>query len=251
MRVEKLFKQLKREYLKVKILQGFLDSILFFQLTYLTVKLFSISFPVSYPSYTVITGVSAVVFAGDSFYRSRGYSIEIYEEANPELGEILRTAHDNLSENSLPAERLFDEVKDTARKISSESIIQNRAILGKVIAISFLSFATVVAGVTTIHNMDIEDPVDNLTEEESNVSGGSGAISRVEFGKSSEVLGKPDDFDYESREISFDYSSKEAQGFSALGESYEGDVFLKAGSEKGINYRIARDYSLAIKDIEQ
>ncbi len=251
MRVEKLFKQLKREYLKVKILQGFLDGIIFFQLTYLIIKLAGIELPTSYPGYAVLAVISFIIFAFDSFYRSRGYSIEIYEEENPELAEILRTAHDNLGENSVPVERLFDEVKDTARKISSESIIPNQAILAKVVAISFLSIATVVGGVTTIHDMDIDNPVDDALSENSSSNQGTGSISEVEFGDNSDVLGEPDDFDYESREISFSYDSQEGQGFRPLGEQYQGELAFRSGGEDTINYRIARDYSLAIKDIEE
>lgn len=251
MRVEKLFKQLKREYLKIKILQGFLDGIIFFQLTYLIVKLAGIELPTSYPAYVILAVLSSFIFAIDSFYRSRGYSIEIYEEENPELAEILRTAHDNLDEKSVPVESLFDEVKDTARKISSESIIPNRAILAKVVAISFLSIATVVGGVTTIHDMDIENPVDDSVTDNGSTGSGSGSISEVEFGDNSDVLGEPDDFDYQSREISFSYNTEEGQGFKPLGERYQGDLAFRSGGEETINFRIARDYSLAIKDIEQ
>lgn len=249
MRVEKLFKQLKREYLKIKILQGFLDSIILFQVLYLIIKIFRISLPVEYPAYGVVAVFCFLVFIADSFYRSQGYSIKIYEEENPELAEILRTAHDNLDESSLPAEKLFDQVTDTARTISSESIIPNRAILAKVVTISFLGFATVVAGVTTIHDMDIGDTVDNYTEGDDNQSIDS--VNRVEFGDSSEVTGDVDDFDYKSREISFEYRSQEGQGFAPLGESYSGDLFLQTGSEQSINYQIAKDYSLGIKDIEE
>ncbi len=251
MRVEKLFKQLKREYLKVKILQGFLDGIIFFQITYLIIKLAGIDLPTSYPGYVVIAVVSFIFFCVDSYYRSRGYSIDIYEEENPELAEILRTAHDNLGKNSVPVERLFDEVKDTARTISSESIIPNQRILAKVVAISFLSIATVVGGVTTIHDMDIENTVDDSLADNGSNGSGSGSISEVEFGDNSDVLGEPDDFDYQSREISFSYNSQEGQGFKPLGEQYQGDLAFRSGGEEGINYRIARDYSLAIKDIEQ
>lgn len=249
MRVEKLFKQLKREYWKIKILQGFLDSIILFQLSYLLLKIFEVSIPVNYPAYSVVAVFCLFFFVADSLYRSQGYSIEIYEQENPELAEILRTAHDNIDESSLPAEKLFDEVTDTARKISSESIIPNRAILAKVVTISFLGVATVVAGVTTIHNMDIENSVEDYTDNPENDSGDS--VSRVEFGNSSEVQGEIDDFDYQSRDINFDYRSQEGQGFAPLGEQYQSELFLQSDSEEDINYQIARDYSLAIKDIEE
>lgn len=250
MRVEKLFKQLKREYWKVNILQAFLDSIILFQLAYLVIKVSGFSFPVAYPAYSIVAGISLVFFIADSFYRTRGYSIEVYEEENPELAEILRTARDNLDESSLPAEKLFDEVTDTARKVSSESIIPNQEILAKVIAISFLSMATVIGGVTTITDLD---PSGFVEDGEGNTSNDTvqNQVPDVEFGDSSEVQGEVDDFDYESREINFNYRSEEGQGFAPLGEQYQGDLSLQASSGNNIDYQIARDYSLAIKDIEQ
>lgn len=250
MRVEKLFKQLKREYWKVNIFQAFLDSIIIFQVTYLVTKLAGIRSPINYPSYSVIAGLSLVFFIVNSFYRTRGYSIEIYEEENPELAEILRTARDNLDESSLPAEKLFDEVTDTARKVSSESIIPNQAILAKVIAISFLSMATVIAGVTSITDLEPQGLTDNESMNNSNATG-QDQVPDVEFGNSSEVQGEVDNFDYQSREIDFNYRSEEGQGFAPLGETYQGDLFLQASSGNNIDYQIARDYSLAIKDIEQ
>lgn len=250
MRVEKLFKQLKREYWKVNIFQAFLDSIILFQVAYLAIKLAGVTFPVPYPAYSIVAGFTLIFFLADGFYRTRGYSIEIYEEENPELAEILRTAKDNLDESSLPAEKLFDEVTDTARKVSSESIIPNQKILAKVIAISFLSMATVIAGVTTITDLNPE----GLTDI-NNSNSGNGTVQNqvpdVEFGDSSEVQGEVDDFDYESREINFNYRSEEGQGFAPLGETYQDDLFLQSSSGNNIDYQIARDYSLAIKDIEQ
>lgn len=250
MRVEKLFKQLKREYWKVNILQAFLDSIIFFQVTYLLIKLASFTLPVTYPTYSIVAGVALVFFIIDSFYRTRGYSIEIYEEENPELAEILRTARDNLDESSLPAEKLFDQVTDTARKVSSESIIPNQAILAKVIAISFLSMATVIGGVTSITDLN---PSGFGNEERLNNSNGTvqNPVPEVEFGDSSEIQGEVDNFDYKSREINFNYRSKEGQGFAPLGETYQEDLFLQSSSGNNIDYQIARDYSLAIKDIEK
>ncbi|MFQ3308019.1 MAG: hypothetical protein ACI977_000235 [Candidatus Nanohaloarchaea archaeon] len=249
MRVEKLFKQLKREYWKVNVLQGFLDSIIAFQVSYLVLKLSGYSLGLPYPDYSIIAGICLIFFIGDSFYRTRGYSIEIYEEENPELAEILRTARDNLDETSLPAEKLFNEVTDTARKISSESIIPNEKILAKVIIISFLSVATVVGGVTTINDLDTDDLIGN-GEDTNGSQTGTNSVPEVEFGDNSEVQGEVDDFDYQNREIDFSYRSQPGQGFTPLGETYSQDLQLQASGGDSIDYQIARDYSLAIKDVE-
>ena len=154
MRVEKLFKRLKREFLKVNFLQACLDSLLFFLTTNLVLFLFSVRFTSAGRNFQYLLPITAIIFIADFYYRSRNYNIEIYEEKNPELRERLRTARDNIGSNNIVSQALFDEILDLSRSVSSESIIPSKKIIQKMIAIGIISFLTVMSGIFNFQVLD-------------------------------------------------------------------------------------------------
>lgn len=251
MRVEKLFKRLKREFLKVNFLQACLDSLLFFLSANLVLFLFSLRFSGGVRNLEVLIGISVLVFALDFYHRSKTYNIEIYEQKNPELRERLRTARDNIETNNIVSQALFDEIIDISRSVSSESIIPSKKIVQKMLAIGIISFLTVLSG---IFNFQILEHGNEIIPEDNNI------IDRITPGENenytlnngSDIYGEEESIDVEGEinysiegsgeaESSTGGSSNRGPGDLALGETY-------SGIEE--NVQLAKEYSLAIKEFK-
>jgi len=248
MRVEKLFKRLKREFLKINFLQACLDSILFFLSANLLLFLFSLRFTSAGRNLEYLIPLSILIFTFDFYYRSQKYNIEIYEQKNPELRERLRTARDNLESNSIVSQALFDEILNISRSVSSESIIPSKRIVQKMLAIGIISFITVLSGILNFQIMDqggeilpenTDEIIDQITQEDS-----------FEIKNSSEVYGEAPDAEVDGlinysiegsgrvEDTETGSRDREVENI-VLGETY-------SGMER--NLELAKEYSLAIKE---
>jgi len=251
MRVEKLFKRLKREFLKVNFLQACLDSILFFLSANLLLFLFSLRFTSAGRNLEYLIPLSILIFTLDFYYRSQKYNIEIYEQKNPELKERLRTARDNLESNSIVSQALFDEILNISRSVSSESIIPSKRIIQKMLAIGIISFITVLSGILNFQIMDqggeilpenTDEIINQITQEEDS----------FEIKNSSEVYGEEPDVNVDGlinysiegsgrvEDTETGSRDREVENI-VLGETY-------SGMER--NLELAKEYSLAIKEFQ-
>lgn len=250
MRVEKLLKRLKREFVKVNFLQSVLDSLLFFLTLNLILFLFSIRITESFSNAQVLGFLSLIFLAGDMVYRTRKYRLEIYEEKNPQLEEVLRTARDNIGRQNIVSQALFDDLLDRARKVTSESIIPNKRIIQKILAVGILSFLTVMSGITSFQ----------LQQTSGELLPGVDQVQRVIEGEeegfqlknSSKIYGESSEIDAADLDI----------GFNVTGEGERGDQeFNPSGSEEklrldvsarslGEDLQLAKRYSIAIKQLD-
>ncbi|MFB6115441.1 MAG: hypothetical protein ABEK04_04040, partial [Candidatus Nanohalobium sp.] len=121
---------------KVNVIQASLDAIGLFLVLNLVTFLFSIQLVSGLGNPPILLGVSVVFFLGDLIYRVRNYRLEIYEEQNPELKEVLRTARDNLDKSDIASQALFDDLMERARSVTSESIIPSKFIIQRVLTLS-------------------------------------------------------------------------------------------------------------------
>jgi len=112
MRVEDLFKRLKREYYKVKLLESCLNTLILVLTLNLAAFIASYSYDIR-----ILAGIGLSTFLIDFYVRSRGYSVEVFEHENSRLKEVLRTAEDNLDRRDTVTESLFNEVLSRARKL--------------------------------------------------------------------------------------------------------------------------------------
>ncbi|PSH00106.1 MAG: hypothetical protein BRC28_01190 [Nanohaloarchaea archaeon SW_4_43_9] len=251
MRVEKLFKRLKREFLKVNFLQACLDSILFFLSANLLLFLFSLRFTSAGRNLEYLIPLSILIFTLDFYYRSQKYNIEIYEQKNPELRERLRTARDNLESTNIVSQALFDEILNISRSVSSESIIPSKRIIQKMLAIGIISFITVLSGILNFQIMDqggeilpenTDEIINQITQEEDS----------FEIKNSSKIYGEEPDAEVDGlinysiegsgrvEDTETGSRDREVENI-ALGETY-------SGMER--NLELAKEYSLAIKEFQ-
>lgn len=252
MRVEKLLKRLKREFIKVNFLQASLDSILFFLTANLFLFLFSLQLIEDFSNLKALAVSTILFFLIDLGYRSKSYRLEIYEEKNPELQEVLRTARDNLDSNNIVSQALFDDLLDRSRSVTSESIIPSKKIIQKVIAVGLLSFITVISGIADL----------NVTSNGGEVLPGTDSIK--------EFVGVGDDDEFYLRNDTEIYGERkdirDPEGLVEFDITGEGDNEESEISDRGIDpedivldvsspgvsedLELAKQYSLAVKEME-
>ncbi len=253
MRVEKLLKRLKREFIKVNIIQASLDSIGLFLGLNLFTFLFSIELVSGIDNYRILLGFSVLFFFGDLIYRVRNYRLEIYEEENPKLKEVLRTARDNLDKSDIASQALFDDLMERARSVTSDSIIPSKIIIQKILVVGTLSFMTALSGIADIQIQ--QNPTEILSDVDefipSDNSDDNTSVDDVEFNDTSRILGEAEDISFDS-DINISIQG-EGNQTEARFETYSGEqqmVFEAADPNRPENLELAREYSLAIRDFE-
>ena len=240
MRVENLFKRLKREYIKVKLLESSLDALI------LVLSLNFAAFLASY-SYDArfLAGIGLTVFIIDFYYRSRDYSVEVFEHENERLREVLRTAKDNLDRRDEVTEALFDDVMHRARKVSSESIIPSERVFQKLFLVGGLAILTSVSGlVAPAVDFDFDNAYDRISEF-------SEDDDNQDFRKnSSRVLGEPEDIETRGSNININISGSGESFESGTRAGFESEElrFEASNNEIDRDLDLAKRYSLAIRD---
>jgi len=194
MRVEKLLKRLKREFIKVNLLQASLDSLIFFLTANLFLFLLDITLTPSLSNETVLAFLTFFFLTADLVYRTKNYNLEIYEQKNPELEEILRTARDNLDEQNIVSQALFDELLDRARTVTSESIIPSKRIIQKILVVGTMSFLTVLSGITSFQIQEDGGEILPSFDEVENVLKGE-EDEGFQLRNDSEIYGEEEDID--------------------------------------------------------
>lgn len=250
MRVETLFKRLKREFIKVNLLQACLDTLMFFLSFNLILFLFSLNITSYLTNDQALVALSVVFFLSDLTYRARNYRLDIYEQKNPELHEILRTARDNLDKNNIASQAMFDELMERSRSVTSESIIPSKKIIQKVVVVGLLSFITVISGLADfqiIRNSGGELVPDigelNQQQEEDGFN----------LKNATEIYGEQQDIDVSDQLVNFSIEGKGKAEETDLGSSNarpEDVVLDVTGSSVSEDMELAKQYSLAIKDLD-
>lgn len=241
MRVEDLFKRLKREYIKVRLLQSLLDTLI------VVLSLNFAAFLINFSYDLRILGlIGSVLFIGRFYQLSRGYSVKLYEERNQRLDELLRTAQDNLDRRDEITQALFDDVMEKARKVSSESIIPSERIFQKLFLVGGLAILTAVSGLVApgveVDYSEFENPFSDIP-----------GIGDEEIrGNASDVMGEPIDIDTTGTNINI---TVEGQGES-FDEGFRRGIedqelqFEASNDELDEDLELAKRYSLAIRNLE-
>lgn len=248
MRIEKLLKQLKREFIKVNVIQACLDTILFFLIANLSLFLVSIAVFRSISNMYILGGVSIVFLIVDLYWRTQNYRLEIYEEKNPELREVLRTARDNLNQRNVVSQALFDEVMDRARSVTSESIIPSKTIIQKILGVGLLCFLTVISGVADIN---LQDDTRNIFSGDRFGGGGSGE-GNFTLSNSSRIDIEDSNLSYDSANISFNVQGESGSSEPEIRPYSSRENIVYESSTEGLDdsAELAREYSVAIKELQ-
>lgn len=247
MRIEKLLKQLKREFIKVNVIQACLDTILFFLVSNLTLFFISVEIFKSISNLYALMALSGVIGVADLYWRNQKYRLEIYEEQNPELKEVLRTARDNLDQRNVASQALFDDVMERARSVTSESIIPSKQIIQKILAVGGLCFLTVLSGVADIN---LQNDTRNLFTDIGN--GGSEAEGNFTLANSSKIEIQDVNSSYPAANFSFQIEGEGESSEPEIRPYSSRENILYESSTEGLDedLDLAREYSVAIKEFE-
>mgnify|MGYP006983205557 FL=1 len=252
LKIEDVLKRLKLEFFKINLIQASLDAIILFLALNLSLFLLSIQVIGLREDYYLLGGISVLFFITDLFYRAKTYDLELYEEKNPELKEILRTARDNIDKSNTVSEALFEEVLNRTRKVTSESIIPSKKIIQKILAIGLLCFLTVGSGLVDFQLRNTTDNLvdqinSNLKDETVNQSGEPRRLNR------SGILGERSNISSVERKLDFDIQGSGESEQSELNyETVEGELTRTDpnGNINTENLELAKKYSLEIKEFD-
>ncbi len=245
MRIEQLIKTLKREFYKVNFLQSTLDSVILF-LILNTLQIFvQLPLPTALADYKVIAAFSGIFLLLNFFYRSRNYNIEIYENENPELNELLRTAKDNVDKNNTASRALFNEIKEISRNVSSESIIPNNQILGKTLLIGVLSIGVVMTG--TIDTELNSETLETLWDEPDEETTENTSEFDYELLDGEEILGDHNELNPEDMDINYDTSPQEDTAQTAPFASQQ-EVDSLQQFEEDPSFELSKEYLQRIRE---
>lgn len=84
------------------------------------------------------------------------------EDANPQLKDILRTAHDNQKESNPMMDALFSELRGKLRTASSGNLLDSKKIGMRIVSAILIVFMIVFFSSITINLKKIDIPLDNF-----------------------------------------------------------------------------------------
>ena len=186
-KVKGLFSEVKMEIIKVNFIYSFLDSLMLFFILYFVISLFNIKF-----IYTLAIPalISVGYFAWNLLHRIHKSRLKDMEDANPQLREILRTAHDNQGEDNMLVRALFDELKGKLRTASSGKLLDSKKITTRVISAIAIVFLIVVLSSLTINIKKIDIPFDKLSFLADTVKGrAEGNVTDLVFNQTDVIYG--------------------------------------------------------------
>jgi len=251
-RVEKLLTRLKREFIKVNILQACLDTIIFFLTSNLILFLFSLQLVSGTSNIKSLTILSTVFFLFNITYRTKNYRLEIYEEKNPELKEVLRTARDNVKKSNIASQALFDELIKRSRSVTSESIIPSKKIVKKSIAVGILSLITVTSGIVnfniTENGGEILPEIDRLEEIVQGENGGE-----FELNNDTDIFGEPRDMNNTGTPVEFNITGEgeSSEAEPSINTDEQEEMFVDNSNPDEVeDIELAKKYMIEIRELE-
>lgn len=254
-----LFHEIRFELLKVVVLNAFLDATILFLGLLLVLSVFSIS--LLWP-----LAIALIFFILDVRRYSRKFSLEYIEARNPTVREMLRTAADNKSEETLMAHALFAELIDRVRTISSGTFLNFRRLSLKLGTVFALSILLVSLAFFNVNIQKFANPLasleDTMTHYWQNVFGEANT-TETNISEGGDIYGEPSlarlgdqavaiTLQQNLNQIDFNKVSAADQGGTAP-DDYPVDVSAKAsqaytGGLQDVNDRkTAADYSQEIK----
>jgi len=158
--IKALFNEVKLEMLKIALISTFLDAVMVFFVAYFAVSFFNIKFIYI----LLIPGVIALIFFFASMIiRIRKLRLKAMEDANPQIKEMLRTAHDNMNEeNNIMALALFAELKAKMKTVSSGNLLESKKVVTRIISTVIIVFLIITVSAFNVNLKKIDIPFEKL-----------------------------------------------------------------------------------------
>ena len=183
---KRMFNEVKLEIIKADIIYSFLDSIMVFFILYFIISLFDIKF--AYGLLIPLVASVAYFFVNTS-RRIKRSRLKDMEDANPQLREILRTAHDNQDENNPMVQSLFEDLRGKLRTASSGKLLDSKKITTRVVSAIATVFLIVILSSITINIQKIDIPFEKLNFLKDTGTRTEGEITDIFFNETDVVYG--------------------------------------------------------------
>ncbi len=158
-KIKGLFNEVKIELLKVVLINTFLNAIMVFFITYIIVSFFNIKFLfiISIPAL-----ITMVFFFVSTIIRIKRLKLKLMEDANPQVKEMLRTAHDNMDEENIMTVALFSELKKKMKTVSTGNLLESKKIITRIISAVAVVFLIIFVSSLNINIQKIDIPFEKL-----------------------------------------------------------------------------------------
>lgn len=265
---ERIFRELRFEFLKKVILESVLDTGIVFLFTYLILSVTRIPFLLEpLPQYNIpvaprlITSLLAafIFFGYDLTRRKNLFSLQLFGTRDKSVVEMLQTAKDNLYTDNTVVRTLFQDLGKKLGEVSAGETFSLKQLTMRFLSLTMLAGLVVVSGLFTytIPALDIDfNDLPDLPGEEDTPPGQDREVSLDEnasiYGDAAEISG-----DGEELELELETGQEAATGDEPPSEdefnqySYPVDTSaVGAGSvpEEEINdFELAKQYSLRIR----
>jgi hypothetical protein len=185
--IKALFNEVKLEMLKVALIYSFLDSIMVFFIVYFVISFFNIKFLYA----LLIPGIITVIFFAINFVtRINKLRLKTMEDANPQVKEMLRTAHDNMGEENLMMVALFEELKGKMKTVSSGNLLESKRIIIRIVSAVVVVFLIIFVSAFDVNLKKIDIPFEKLRFMSGNNGVyGQGNITDLVFNETDVVYG--------------------------------------------------------------
>ncbi len=265
---ERIFKELRFEFLKTVVLESVLDTAIAFLLStllislvkipFFRVELFTVAGLGFTPKLVAASTISVFFFVYVFAKRKTRFSLAIYGRRDVSLVEMLKTAQDNLYRENDVVQELFANLADRLRRVSAGHAFSLRSLSLRFLSVITLSFLVVFSGALVYELPQLNVDVPGLLR-----GGGSGSGQRdvqdVSLDENASIYGEEADVEFGDRQLNLSLTQFEEGGEedAALQEqefnrgTYPGEVrVIGAGAapeEQIEDFELAKQYSLAIR----
>ena len=156
---KELFTEVKLEMIKVVLINTFLDSLMVFFLVYFVISFFNIKF-----LYALLIPLAAtlIFFFVSNIVRVGRLRLKAVEEANPQVKEMLRTAHDNVDNENPMTAALFAELKHKMKSVSTGNMLESKKIITRIISAVVLVFLIIFVSSFNLNLDKIDIPFEKI-----------------------------------------------------------------------------------------
>lgn len=236
-RIKELFNEVKIEMLKVVLINTALDSIMVFFVLYFIISLFNIKF-----LYILLIPAAAtfVFFLASLFIRVKKTRLKRIEDANPQVKEMLRTAHDNMDEENLMTAALFSDLKKKMKTVSTGSLLESKKVVIRIISAVAIVFLIIFVSSLNINLEKIDIPFEKLKfmmPRGDNQALGEGDLIDIVFNETEVVYGDASIAKLGNEEINLNMNPSMSEiDFNKVGDT-ERDELREGGlpQEIGVN----------------
>lgn len=158
-KIKDLFNEVKFEMLKVALINIFLDSVVVFFIAYFITSFFNISFLYI----LLIPAIITLIFFFTVFMiRIKKLRLKAMEDANPQVKEMLRTAHDNMDEENIMTAALFSELKKKMKTVSTGNLLESKKIITRIVSAILIVFLIIFVSSLNINLKKIDISFEKL-----------------------------------------------------------------------------------------